>query len=176
MKHEVGNPATTAEVSAVGTKVDDLRKQFEGVFAKSPPEIGWKTESALDDLQYDLDRARSDLRLFEQFCGSLDARLRRQALISREEIGGLQVEIATLRPELTVRVALLREDASAFGKRIAGIRERIERVRKEISDLNKARTERQNARLNTGMGFLFGTMAIAAVVFVAIAIAEAIRG
>lgn len=161
MKHEVGNPATKAEVSAVGTKVDALRKQFEGVFAKSPPEIGWKTESDLDRLQSDLDGARWDLREFEKWCGRLDAPLLRRAAGLREEVGSLQVEIATLRPEVAVRVALLREDHSAFKERIAEIRKRIKRVRKDLADLEKARTKRQDARLHWATGFVLGALAIA---------------
>lgn len=145
MTLEDRNPATTADVSAVGEKVDHLRRAFEEVFAK-PPEVDWKTESDLGILQSGLDEARSDLRRFEKSCGFLDARLRRQARCSRAEIIGLQFEIATLRAELTVRAALLREKHSAWEERIAGVRKRIEGVRKEISRLERTRTERGNTR------------------------------
>lgn len=145
MTLEDANPATTADVSAVGEKVDRLRRAFEEVFAK-PPEVDRKTESDLGILQSGLDEARSALHRFEKSCGLLDARLRRQARCSQAEITGLQFEIATLRAELTVRAALLREKHSAWEHRIAGVRQRIERAGKEISRLERARTERGDNR------------------------------
>ncbi len=172
MKHENGNPATTAEVSAVGAKVDDLRRAFEGVFAKSPPENDWKTESDLHRLQTDLDWARSDLRRFEEWCGFLDAPLRRRARNIGEEIAGLQFEIATLRPELTVRAALLREKHSAWKERIAGVGKRIEGARKEISDLVKAKTERERVRFNWVLGLFWGAVAMGVVTAIVAAAAR----
>lgn len=158
MTLEDANPATTADVSAVGEKVDRLRRAFEEVFAKSPPEMDRKTESDLNLLQSGLDEARSALHRFGKSCSFLDARLRRQARCSQAEITGLQFEIATLRAELTVRAALLREKHSAWEERITGVRKRIERTGKEISRLERARTERGNTRrfwIFRGMWWLF---------------------